>query len=148
MYCVPVKAGDRGRLSEDEIASQLLFILSDAPCLPTKPAPVGLLTAEPRSIWARDRLVLLLNEQNQRNIELIEQALVLVCLDESLPTSFNARGFNGATESTNFCGARVSFSWRLVWLTLIEETHYSFHQGWNEYGTWNDPWWWHLMQQR
>lgn len=110
MYCVPVKASDRGRLSEDEIASQLLFILSDAPCLPIKPAPVGLLTAEPRSIWARDRQVLLQNEQNKRNIELLEQALCLICLDESLPTSFNARGFNGATESTHFCGARVSCS--------------------------------------
>lgn len=108
MYCVPVKAGDRGRLSEEEIASQLLFILSDAPCLPTKPAPVGLLTAEPRSIWARDRAVLLQNEQNQRNIELIEQALVLICLDESLPASFNATGFSGATPSVHKCGARVS----------------------------------------
>lgn len=109
MYCVPVKAGDRGRLSEEEIASQLLFILSDAPCLPTKPAPVGLLTAEPRSIWARDRAVLLQNEQNQRNIELIEQALVLICLDESLPVSFNANRFSGATPSVHMCGARVSF---------------------------------------
>lgn len=107
MYCVPVKAGDRGRLSEEEIASQLLFILSDAPCLPTKPAPVGLLTAEPRSIWARDRAVLLQNEQNQRNIELIEQALVLICLDESLPVSFNANRFSGATPSVHTCGARV-----------------------------------------
>lgn len=109
MYCVPVKAGDRGRLSEDEIASQLLFILSDAPCLPKRPAPVGLLTAEPRSIWARDRAVLLQNEQNQRNIELIEQALVLICLDESLPVSFNASGFSGATTSVHMCGGRVCF---------------------------------------
>lgn len=108
MYCVPVKASDRGRLTEDEIASQLLYILSDAPCLPKKPYPIGLLTAEPRSIWARDRHVLLQNEQNARNIELIEQALILICLDESLPTSFNAQGFNGATESVHRCGARVT----------------------------------------
>lgn len=109
MYCVPVKAGDRGRLSEEEIASQLLFILSDAPCLPKKPAPVGLLTAEARSIWARDRQVLLIHEENQRNIELIEQALVLICLDESLPVSFNSNGFSAATESVHFCGGRVVF---------------------------------------
>lgn len=109
MYCVPVKAGDRGCLSEEEIASQLLFILSDAPCLPTKPAPVGLLTAEPRSIWARDRAILLQNERNQRNIELVEKALVLICLDESLPVSFNASGFSGAPESVHMCGARVRF---------------------------------------
>lgn len=110
MYCVPVKAGDRGRLSEDEIASQLLYILSDAPCLPKKPYPIGLLTAEPRSLWARDRKVLQLNEGNARNIELIEQALILICLDESLPVSFNAQGFNGATESVHRCGARVCFA--------------------------------------
>lgn len=107
MYCVPVKTGERNRYTEDEIASQLLFILSDAPCLPTKPVPIGLLTAEPRSIWARDRLVLLQNEQNQHNIELIEQSLILVCLDESLPASFNAQGFAGATPSVHYAGARV-----------------------------------------
>lgn len=107
MYCVPVKASDRGRLSEEEIASQLLFILSDAPCLPSKPAPVGLLTAEPRSTWAHDRQALLEHERNQRNIELIEQALVLICLDESLPASFNGTVFAGATPSVHYCGARV-----------------------------------------
>lgn len=108
MYCVPVTTIDHGRFSEDEIASLLLYILSDAPCLPTKPPPIGLLTAEPRSIWARDRQVLLQNEQNQHNIELIEQALFLVCLDESLPVSYNARGFVGATESVHYAGSRVS----------------------------------------
>lgn len=44
MYVIPVKAGDRGRLSEKEIESQLLFILSDAPCVTVKPPPIGLLT--------------------------------------------------------------------------------------------------------
>lgn len=118
MYCVPVKTVDRGRLTEEEIASQLSFILGDAPCLPTKPAPVGLLTAEPRSIWARDRQVLLQNEQNQQNIELIEQALVLICLDESLPVSFNRVGFSGATDSLHFCDARVSFFDSFIFLLI------------------------------
>lgn len=106
MYCIPVKAGDRGQLTEDEIASQLLYLLSDAPCLPSKPAPVGLLTAEPRSLWARDRQVLLQEEPNRRIIELIEQALCLICLDESLPTTFNANGFIGATAAGHFSGGR------------------------------------------
>lgn len=116
MYCVPVKTSERGRLSEEEIASQLLFILSDAPCLPTKPAPVGLLTAEPRSIWARDRQVLQLHEENQHNIELIEQGLVLICLDESLPASFNGTGFAGATPSVHYCDARVTSIGFFYWL--------------------------------
>lgn len=106
MYCVPIIAGDRGRLTEDEIASQLLFLLSDAPCLPSKPPPVGLLTAEPRHIWARDRHILLQEGQNARIIELIEQALCLICLDESLPLTFNANGFSGASPCVHFAGNR------------------------------------------
>lgn len=106
MYCVPIKAGDRDRLSEDEITSQLLHLLSDAPCLPVKPAPVGLLTAEERHIWARDRQILLQEEHNSRIIELIEQALCLICLDESLPIAFNANGFSGATPSVHYAGHR------------------------------------------
>lgn len=50
MYCVVVKADQIGRLSEDEIFSQLLYILSDAPCLPQTPPMVGILTAEPRRV--------------------------------------------------------------------------------------------------
>lgn len=99
MYCVVVKADQIGRLSEDEIFSQLLYILSDAQCLPKAPPMIGLLTAEPRRVWAKDREALLQNEQNFRNIELIEQSLILLCLDENLPKSFNARGFVGATPS-------------------------------------------------
>lgn len=99
MYCVVLKSDQIGKLSEDEIFNQLLYILSDAPCLPKTPQKVGLLTAEPRRLWAKDREELLLEEQNYRNIELIEQSLILLCLDESLPPSFNARGFVGATPS-------------------------------------------------
>lgn len=99
MYCVVLKSDQIGRLSEDEIFNQLLYILSDAPCLPKTPPMIGLLTAEPRRIWAKDRATLLLDEQNSRNIELIEQSLILLCLDETLPPSFNARGFVGATPS-------------------------------------------------
>lgn len=106
MYCVPIKAGDRGRLTVEEISSQLLFLLSDAPCLPSKPVAVGLLTAEPRAIWARDRQNLLATEQNARNIELIETALCLICLDESLPISFNANRFSGANVAGHNAGGR------------------------------------------
>lgn len=59
MYCLPVKAGDRDRLTEDEINAQLLFILNDAPCLPGVPPLVGILTAQSRQVWAKDRNTLL-----------------------------------------------------------------------------------------
>lgn len=106
MYCIPVRADDRGRLTEDEIASQLLFILSDAPCLSVKPPPIGLLTAEPRSIWARDRINILQDESNRRNIELIEESLILICLDDPLPDHFNASGFNGSNCAGHIVNSR------------------------------------------
>lgn len=106
MYCVPVLAHDRGRLTENEIASQLLFLLSDAPCLPMKPTPIGVLTAEPRSVWAKDRQQLLMFDKNAHNIELIETALCLVCLDESLPISFNANRFSGANVAGHEANGR------------------------------------------
>jgi choline O-acetyltransferase len=106
MYCVMVKADVIGKLSEDEIFSQLLYILSDAPCLPSVPPMIGLLTAEPRRVWAKDREILLLDESNCHNIELIEKSLVNLCLDETLPLAFNARGFVGATPSAHMAGDR------------------------------------------
>ncbi|KAH8359409.1 hypothetical protein KR093_006523, partial [Drosophila rubida] len=106
MYCVVLQANDRGKLSESEIASQILYVLSDAPCLPGKPAPIGLLTAEPRTRWAQDREALQLDERNQRNLELIETALLVLCLDEPLGANFNARGFSGATPSVHSAGER------------------------------------------
>ncbi|XP_031619166.1 choline O-acetyltransferase isoform X3 [Contarinia nasturtii] len=127
MYCVPVKAGDRGRLSEKEIESQLLFILSDAPCVSVKPPPIGLLTAEPRTTWAHDRQSLLQHQQNQRNIELIEQALVLICLDEPIPTSFNGQGFIGATQSIHRAGLRDESNM----------AHEMIHGGGSDYNTGN-----------
>lgn len=127
MYCVPIRAGDRGRLTENEIASQILFILGDAPCLPVRPPPVGLLTAEPRNKWAQDRNTLLLNDQNCRNIELIERALILLCLDEPIPNTFNARGFNGAKYAGHMAGTRNE----------TNMAHEMIHGGGSEYNTAN-----------
>ncbi|KAH8407949.1 hypothetical protein KR222_004993, partial [Zaprionus bogoriensis] len=107
MYCVVLQANDRGKLSASEIASQILYVLSDAPCLPAKPAPVGLLTAEPRTRWALDREALQRqDERNRRNLELIETALLVLCLDEPLGLNFNARGFSGATPTVHTAGER------------------------------------------
>jgi choline O-acetyltransferase len=46
------------------------------------------------------------DDSNCRNIELVEQSLVLLCLDESLPESFNARHIDGPPESCHFIGDR------------------------------------------
>ncbi|XP_052836030.1 choline O-acetyltransferase [Drosophila gunungcola] len=127
MYCVVLQASDRGKLSASEIASQILYVLSDAPCLPGKPAPVGLLTAEPRSRWARDREMLQLDERNQRNLELIETAQVVLCLDEPLAGNFNARGFTGATPTVHRAGDRDE----------TNMAHEMIHGGGSEYNSGN-----------
>uniref|UniRef100_A0A1I8PS00 Choline O-acetyltransferase n=2 Tax=Stomoxys calcitrans TaxID=35570 RepID=A0A1I8PS00_STOCA len=127
MYCVVLQAEDRGKLSESEIASQILFVLSDAQCLPAKPPPFGLLTAEPRTKWAGDRATLQLEERNQRNIDLIETALIVLALDEPIPLSFNARGFTGATPSHHFAGGRDE----------TNMAHEMLHGGGSEYNTGN-----------
>lgn len=101
LYCVPVLASDRGRLTEDEICAQLLYVLDDAPCL-SNPPPIGLLTGWKRSLWAEARSDLLKEERNSRNIELIMKSLLVVCLDEGLPNTFNCRlqrGGQGHTTS-------------------------------------------------
>nr|XP_008201281.1 PREDICTED: choline O-acetyltransferase [Tribolium castaneum] len=90
LYCVPVQAPDRGRLSEDEICAQLLHILDDAPCL-ASPPPVGLLTAWKRPLWAEARENLMGSERNRRNLDLIQRSLLVVCLDEGLGSGFNCR---------------------------------------------------------
>lgn len=59
MYSLAVEAADRGRLSEDEICAQLLFILNDAPCLLEPSPPIGLLSSQERTQWARDRETLI-----------------------------------------------------------------------------------------
>ncbi|XP_076259622.1 choline acetyltransferase isoform X1 [Rhynchophorus ferrugineus] len=101
-YCVPVQAGDRGRLTEDEICAQLLYILDDAPCQ-SNAAPVGILTGWKRSLWAEAREDLMKDDRNRRNLELIAKSLLVICLDEALPNSFNCRlqkGGKGFTAGT------------------------------------------------
>ncbi|GLV45383.1 Choline acetyltransferase [Carabus blaptoides fortunei] len=99
LYLVPVKAADRGRLNEDELCAQLMHILDDAPCL-ASPPPVGLLTASQRHHWAEAREALAYDDHNRRNLDLIERSLLVVCLDEPLPTSFNCRLQRGGRGHT------------------------------------------------
>lgn len=126
-YCLPLQAPDRGRLTEDEICSQLMHILEEAPNLPPA-APVGktgilkfspnaiayissgLFTAINRRCWYKIRESLMCNEQNQQNIALITTSLLLLCFDEPLPATFNLRNPRGTKghsigqrDETNLC---------------------------------------------
>ncbi|KAB0800227.1 hypothetical protein PPYR_05967 [Photinus pyralis] len=98
-YCIPVQAADRGRLNEDELCAQLLNILDDAPCLASAP-PVGLLTGWKRHKWWEAREILQKDDRNRRNLELIDKSLLIICLDEPLPTSFNVRNHRGGEGHT------------------------------------------------
>ncbi|XP_049790510.1 choline O-acetyltransferase [Schistocerca nitens] len=90
-YAVPVREEPSGaRLSERELCAQLMHVLREAPSLPPAP-PLGLLTAQRRDVWAAHRQLLLQDEQNRASLEQLESSLVLVCLDEPLPASFNSR---------------------------------------------------------
>ncbi|XP_034936832.1 choline O-acetyltransferase [Chelonus insularis] len=87
-YSIPVRASDRGRITEMEMIQQLLKIM-ETPADPRTP-PVGILTTSSRPIWARARQELLKNEQNRHNLELLERCLCIVCIDEDvLPVTFN-----------------------------------------------------------
>ncbi|XP_020711658.2 choline O-acetyltransferase isoform X2 [Athalia rosae] len=87
-YSIPVRASDRGRLTEAELTQQILKIM-EIPADPRTP-PVGVLTAATRPLWAAAREELVKNEQNRHNLELLERCLCIVCLDDDvLPTTFN-----------------------------------------------------------
>ncbi|XP_063987052.1 choline O-acetyltransferase [Diachasmimorpha longicaudata] len=87
-YSVPVRASDRGRITEAELMQQLMKII-ETPADPRTP-PVGILTATKRPIWSRARTELLKNERNRHNLELLERCLCIVCIDDDvLPVTFN-----------------------------------------------------------
>ncbi|XP_053995714.1 choline O-acetyltransferase isoform X2 [Hylaeus anthracinus] len=87
-YSVPVRASDRGRITEAELVHQILSIM-ETKADPRTP-PVGILTTAKRPAWAKAREELLQNEQNRHNLELLERCLCVVCIDDDiLPTTFN-----------------------------------------------------------
>ncbi|XP_006619034.1 choline O-acetyltransferase isoform X1 [Apis dorsata] len=87
-YSVPVRAPDRGRITETELAQQILKIM-ETKADPRTP-PVGILTTMKRPAWAKAREELLKHEQNRHNLELLERCLCVVCIDDDiLPATFN-----------------------------------------------------------
>ncbi|XP_018359851.1 PREDICTED: choline O-acetyltransferase isoform X5 [Trachymyrmex cornetzi] len=87
-YSVPVRASDRGRITEIELVQQLLRIM-ETKADPRTP-PVGILTTTKRPAWAKAREELMKNERNRHNLELLERCLCVVCIDDDvLPTTFN-----------------------------------------------------------
>ncbi|KAL2737823.1 choline O-acetyltransferase isoform X2 [Vespula squamosa] len=116
-YSVPVRASDRGRITESELIQQILKIM-ETKANPATP-PVGILTTAKRPVWAKAReelmktIIIVIvwsliyqysqyshnnsltrvdtrNERNRHNIELLERCLCIVCIDDDvLPATFN-----------------------------------------------------------
>ncbi|XP_054258688.1 choline O-acetyltransferase-like isoform X1 [Macrosteles quadrilineatus] len=83
------KDGTGDRLSEEQLASQFAHILTTAP---GKSMPVGILTSQRRDHWAESREILIRDEKNRQNLELIENSLLVICLDQKpLSSKFNRK---------------------------------------------------------
>lgn len=100
-------------LSEDDICSNLLHILNEAPCL-EGPPPVGILTTWKRPLWAEARNALSQDETNVNNLKLIENALLVLCLDEPLTDTFNSRMSRGVRGHTVGCRDETNLMLQMI----------------------------------
>lgn len=64
-YNVPVRASDRGRITEGELIQQILKIMEEQPN-PRTP-PVGILTTARRPVWAIAREELMKSKEKLNN---------------------------------------------------------------------------------
>lgn len=76
-------------LSAGEIMTQFKRIIASADAAPAAP-PVGVLTADARLVWARERDWLALHPANRSNLDRIDRALFVVCLDNERHEDFDA----------------------------------------------------------
>lgn len=82
-YILNVFDGSR-LLSEGELVTQLGKILNNSE---PQEEPVGILTTADRTVWAKQRKRLLKDRQNKANLEAVEKAIFLLCLDQPPPHS-------------------------------------------------------------
>lgn len=88
-YSFEVVSSDRTPLAASALMTQFRRIIEAADAAPSVP-PVGLLTADARQVWARQRDILALNPTSRGNLDRIDRALFLVCLDEGAYPDFEA----------------------------------------------------------
>jgi len=77
-------------LSVDEIQIQLDRILKMGDARGTDANPVGILSADDRDVWAKNRVTLLSTgdaKLNEATLEKIQSAMFIVCLDDESPVS-------------------------------------------------------------
>lgn len=75
-------------LNEREILNNLKAICADAENVPLQDVAsgaMGVLTTENRKIWSRLRKVLAADPENGESLQVVDQALFVVCLDDVSP---------------------------------------------------------------
>ncbi|XP_053393078.1 choline O-acetyltransferase-like [Mercenaria mercenaria] len=77
------------RLSEDDVFTQLDRIAEMADEGVENAEYIGALTAAPRTNWATAREHLMQDHVNRASLEQIERCMFILCLDRSIPISFN-----------------------------------------------------------
>ncbi|ELU18773.1 hypothetical protein CAPTEDRAFT_218503 [Capitella teleta] len=95
-FVLNVLAHNQQRLSNDNLYAQLKRIVKMATEAEDGDVVeidanerVGILTAAKRDLWAKARNEMLLDPVNKASLEWIESCMFILCLDKSLPLSFN-----------------------------------------------------------
>ncbi|KAF5300479.1 hypothetical protein FQA39_LY02278 [Lamprigera yunnana] len=83
-YCIPIK-GTSNTIDEDRLYNQLKLIISDERQSP----PVGILTTLRREEWWDVRRRLMKNLINEHSLKLIENSLLVICIDEPICKNLN-----------------------------------------------------------
>lgn len=77
-------------LTEREILRNLQAIVADADQLPVHEVAknaIGVLSTENRKVWSSLRKALISNHNNESCLEVVDDALFVVCLDDATPNS-------------------------------------------------------------
>ncbi|KAF5300455.1 hypothetical protein FQA39_LY02254 [Lamprigera yunnana] len=82
-YCIPIEKTDI--IDENRIYNQLKLIINDNRQSP----PVGILTTLGREEWWDVRRRLMQNSINEYNLKLIENSLLVICIDEPISNNLN-----------------------------------------------------------
>ncbi|KIK57139.1 hypothetical protein GYMLUDRAFT_46369 [Collybiopsis luxurians FD-317 M1] len=85
-YSVPLVDASGKELSAAELEVQVERIIQDAGSDPS--LPIGALTSDNRDLWTDARATLLsASSANQKTLETIESAMIIVCLDDTKPVT-------------------------------------------------------------
>lgn len=79
-------------LTTRDLEQQLKFILEDTQKYIKPQYSVGLMTASDRKEWAKFRKDISKSQQNAFNLKTIDEATVIICLDDASPTDDNEMG--------------------------------------------------------